>query len=324
MKTSPFSLDFLSTKKSNLHSFLQSVTPIVPSKPLSRSNVDDQSSKCNSNGDEYFTLGDLWNCYEEWSAYGVGAPICLKNEGNVIQYFAPYLSAIQIYTIKSPSSLIRNSSTGDHDVDFEMESWSDASESSGKLSRSLSNNSVSVDSGFESEASRDRLGYLYFQYSETCSPFWRIPFSDKIFEFAQNYPGLATLKSTDLSAASWMAVAWYPIYHVPMKGITKNVSASFLTYHTLSSSFQDAVEENVGNETDGEKKGDNGIRLSPFGLAAYRMQNDVWLNTGSKADYEKLSDLQSAADSWLKQLSFHHHDFNFFIAHSNMESGFSL
>ncbi|MCE0482338.1 hypothetical protein HAX54_041018 [Datura stramonium] len=51
------------------------------------------------------------------------------------------------------------------------------------------------------------------------------------------------------------------------------------------------------------------------------MQNDVWLNTGSKADYEKLSDLQSAADSWLKQLSFHHHDFTF-IAHSNMESGF--
>ncbi|MCE0482337.1 hypothetical protein HAX54_041017, partial [Datura stramonium] len=127
-----------------------------------------------------------------------------------------------------------------------MESWSDASESSGKLSRSLSNNSVSVDSGFESEASRDRLGYLYFQYSETCSPFWRIPFSDKIFEFAQNYPD-ATLKSTDLSRL-------YPIYHVPMKGITKNVSASFLTYHTLSSSFQDAVEENVGNETDGEKK----------------------------------------------------------------------
>jgi len=74
----------------------------------------------------------------------------------------------------------RNSSSGDHDVDFEMESWSDASENSEKLSRTISNNSISADSCFELDASRDRLGYLYFQYSETCSPFWRIPFSDKV------------------------------------------------------------------------------------------------------------------------------------------------
>ncbi|XP_059280930.1 uncharacterized protein LOC132034543 [Lycium ferocissimum] len=320
----PFSLDFLSTKRSNLQSFLQSVTPIVHSKPLPKSNMDDQSSIWNPISDEYFTLKDLWDCYEEWSAYGVGAPICLKNDDETVtQYYAPYLSAIQIYTVRPPSSLIRNSS-GDHDVDVDMECWSDASDNSDKLSRSLSNNSVSVDSCFELETPRDRLGYLYFQFSETCSPFWRIPFADKIIEFAQSYPGLATLKSTDLSAASWMAVAWYPIYHVPMKGITKNVSASFLTYHTLSSSFQDAAEENSDNETGNEKKGEKEIRLSPFGLAAYKMQNDVWLNIDTYEDYGKLSDLQSAADSWLKQLSFQHHDFNFFTSHANMELGFSL
>lgn len=109
----------------------------------------------------------------------------------------------------------------------------------------------------------------------------------------------------------------YPIYHVPMKGITKNVSASFLTYHTLSSTFQDVAEE----KPDGERKGEGGIRLSPFGLAAYKMQNDVWLNTHIQKDYENLCDLQNAAGSWLKQLSYSHHDFNFFTAHSNMEHG---
>ncbi|XP_015088114.1 uncharacterized protein LOC107031303 [Solanum pennellii] len=312
---SPFSLDFLSTKRSNVQSFLQSVTPVITSKPLlPKSNMDDQNSMWNSNGDKYFILRDLWDCYEEWSAYGVGAPIYLKDDNeSVIQYYAPYLSAIQIYTVKSASSLIRNSSSGDHEVDFETESWSDASENSEKLSRTISNNSISADSCFELDASKDRLGYLYFQYSETCSPFWRIPFSDKILEFTQHYPGLATLKSTELSAASWMAVAWYPIYHVPMKGITKNVSASFLTYHTLSSTFQDVAEENPDGESE--------IRLSPFGLAAYKMQNDVWLNTHTQKDYEKLCDLQNAADSWLKQLSYSHHDFNFFIAHSNLEHG---
>ncbi|TMW94052.1 hypothetical protein EJD97_010798, partial [Solanum chilense] len=134
-----------------------------------------------------------------------------------------------------------------------------------------------------------------------------------ILEFTQHYPGLATLKSTELSAASWMAVAWYPIYHVPMKGITKNVSASFLTYHTLSSTFQDVAEQNPDGKSE--------IRLSPFGLAAYKMQNDVWLNTHKQKDYEKLCDLQNATDSWLKQLSYSHHDFNFFTAHSNLEHG---
>lgn len=70
--------------------------------------MDDQNSMWNSNGDKYFTLRDLWDCYEEWSAYGVGAPIYLKDDNeSVIQYYAPYLSAIQIYTVKSASSLIR-------------------------------------------------------------------------------------------------------------------------------------------------------------------------------------------------------------------------
>ncbi|KAH0781124.1 hypothetical protein KY290_000722 [Solanum tuberosum] len=261
--------------------------------------MDDENGMWYPNGDEYLALRDLWNCYEEWSAYGVGALIYLKDDNeSVLQYYAPYLSAIQIYIVKSTSSLIRNSSSGDHDVDFETESWSDASENSEKLSRTISNNSISADSCFEWDGSRDRLGYLYFHYSETCSPFWRIPFSDK---------------STELSAASWMVVAWYPIYHVPMKAITKNVSASFLTYHTLLSTFQDVAEE--------KPDGESGIHLSPFGLAAYKMQNDVWLNTHTEKDYEKLCDLQNAVDSGLKQLSYSHHDFNFFTAHSNMERG---
>ncbi|KAK6802992.1 hypothetical protein RDI58_000776 [Solanum bulbocastanum] len=89
-----------------------------------------------------------------------------------------------------------------------------------------------------------------------------------------------------------------------MKGITKNVSASFLTYHTLSSTFQDVSEE--------KPDGESGIRLSPFGLASYKMQNDEWQNTHTEKDYEKLCDLQNAADSWLTQLSYSHHDFNLF------------
>lgn len=84
-----------------------------------------------------------------------------------------------------------------------------------------------------------------------------------------------SLRSVDLSPASWMAVYWsfsissslfsdrislldllysfkvltkevclmfddirYPIYHIPMGRTIKDLSTCFLTYHTLSSSFQ--------------------------------------------------------------------------------------
>lgn len=49
----------------------------------------------------HFTLADLWDQYEEWSVYGVGVPIILPNHERTVQYYVPYLSAIQLYTRKS-------------------------------------------------------------------------------------------------------------------------------------------------------------------------------------------------------------------------------
>lgn len=56
---------------------------------------------------EFFTLSDLWNCYDEWSAYGAGVPISLDNGETLIQYYVPYLSAIQIYTSNSSAQCLR-------------------------------------------------------------------------------------------------------------------------------------------------------------------------------------------------------------------------
>lgn len=56
---------------------------------------------------EYFTLGDLWNCYDEWSAYGAGVPIVLNNSETLVQYYVPYLSAIQIFTSNSSLNTLR-------------------------------------------------------------------------------------------------------------------------------------------------------------------------------------------------------------------------
>lgn len=45
----------------------------------------------------YFNLGDLWESFREWSAYGAGVPVTLNGSDCVIQYYVPYLSGIQLY-----------------------------------------------------------------------------------------------------------------------------------------------------------------------------------------------------------------------------------
>ena len=53
----------------------------------------------------YFVLGDLWESFKEWSAYGAGVPLLLNGSDSVVQYYVPYLSGIQLYIDPSkPSS----------------------------------------------------------------------------------------------------------------------------------------------------------------------------------------------------------------------------
>lgn len=53
----------------------------------------------------YFVLGDLWESFKEWSAYGAGVPLILNEANCVIQYYVPYLSGIQIYVDPLKSSI---------------------------------------------------------------------------------------------------------------------------------------------------------------------------------------------------------------------------
>ncbi|URD93596.1 hypothetical protein MUK42_01307 [Musa troglodytarum] len=204
----------------------------------------------------------------------------------------------------------------------ERESSSDDSESE-KLSRS--SDVVSEDSILDQDSSwstREILGQLYLQYIEYGSPYGRIPLMDKVNELTQNYPGLTSFKSVDISPASWMSVAWYPIYQIPNCRHVKDLSACFLTYHTISASFQDNnVPEDIMDsfhitESNARKQETwgNCISLFPFGLATYKLQGGLWRNPESSDD-EMINSLYSAAYSWLKQLGVEHHDFDFFTTH---------
>lgn len=45
----------------------------------------------------YFSLGDLWESFNEWSVYGAGVPLELSESESVKQYYVPSLSGIQLY-----------------------------------------------------------------------------------------------------------------------------------------------------------------------------------------------------------------------------------
>ncbi|MED6154956.1 hypothetical protein PIB30_001097 [Stylosanthes scabra] len=305
-----------SSSCSNLDCFLRCTTPVVPSQFLPKSEMKGLNRLWHPwerERMEYFSLRDLWNRYDEWSAYGAGVPIILPNSETLVQYYVPYLSAIQIFTSHS----FRDEFECEIRDSCSDNSYSDESECDNKLWRwegscSSEEGGIIIDHHHHHQCHfNDRLGHLYCQYFERSTPYGRVPLMDKITSLAQRYPGLMSLRSVDLSPASWMAVAWYPIYHIPMGRTIKDLSTCFLTYHTLSSSFQgmDLDDDIEGGQE--KKKEEEGISLPPFGLATYKMQDgSVWV---SGRDQDRLLSLLSVADSWLKQLRVQHHDFNYFM-----------
>ncbi|KAL9662397.1 hypothetical protein QQ045_027230 [Rhodiola kirilowii] len=264
--------------RSNLDSFLQCTAPVIRSRFLPKSEIRNLTQLWHPSGKEKvecFTLADLWNCYDEWSAYGAGVPITLDDSDALVQYYVPYLSAIQIFTTRSAVQSLRDE-TDSETRDSSSDTSSDESESD-KTSRwdgGSSEEGVLEHDGISQLS--DKLGYLYFQYFETLTPYKRVPLMDKISGFARRYPGLMSLRNVDLSPASWLAVAWYifflnyyktllsiicdlvildimsvlfltsclfslfryPIYHIPTGRTIKDLSTCFLSYHTLSFSFQ--------------------------------------------------------------------------------------
>ncbi|CAA3009924.1 Hypothetical predicted protein [Olea europaea subsp. europaea] len=305
--------------QSNLECLLDYTTPSIPSQFLSKSEMRKLNRLWNPldrEKVEYFSLSDLWNTYDEWSAYGAGVPIHLANGQKLVQYYVPYLSAIQIFTSNSSINYSREEAESACETrDSCSDSLSDEIESvSEKL---LTWDGCSSEEGVLEQDSfwhpNDRLGYLNFEYIDKSSPYGRVPLMAKIRGLGRRYPGLMSLRSVDLSPASWMAVAWYPIYHIPTGRSHKDLSTCFLTFHTLSSTFQDMELEDdpLSTERKKRKEGER-ISLPPFGLASYKMFGDVWVSDKNGRDQERLVSLFNIADSWLKQLSVDHHDFKYF------------
>ncbi|KAJ7977616.1 Protein of unknown function (DUF789) [Quillaja saponaria] len=235
----------------------------------------------------YFSLGDLWESFGEWSVYGVGSPVLLMDGACVKQYFAPYLSGIQLYI--DPNKLRKTS--GD----------SDAGSSRGT-------STGSSDCVAEKRATSAADGAK--------PPHVRKPLCDKVSDLASYFPEIKTYRSCDLMPESWVSVAWYPIYSIPPGPTLQNLEASFLTFHCLSthcrSKIQPQFHESTGRKGYGYDASPK-ISLPVFGLAFYKLRGSI-LTPNGESEWQQTNSLFQAAANWLQRLQVNLPDFQFFLS----------
>ncbi|ONK81771.1 uncharacterized protein A4U43_C01F32710 [Asparagus officinalis] len=333
------SIESVGDRSSNLDRFLESTTPSIPAQYVSKTRMRGWRT-CDVEYRPYFTLGDLWESFKEWSAYGAGVPLVLNGSDCVIQYYVPYLSGIQLYGDSSRQAGDSRQPGEDSDMDCYRDSSSDGSSDSelenglkyardwnrshlsngstfGMDRLSMRENHGPMQEGFSSDDSDTghSQGRLLFQYLERDPPYSREPLADKVSVLASKSPELKTLRSCDLLPASWISVAWYPIYRIPTGPTLKDLDACFLTFHSLATPTKGAGTASGPTVTypqgvDGVPK----ISLPSFGLASYKFKGPLWTPTGG-CEKQLASSLLQAADNWLQLHSVDHPDYRFFTSH---------
>ncbi|XP_010554048.1 PREDICTED: uncharacterized protein LOC104823937 isoform X2 [Tarenaya hassleriana] len=306
---------------SNLERFLESVTPMVPAQYPSKTSLG-QRRTCDVKLQPYFVLGDVWESFAEWSAYGTGVPLILNNRDPVVQYYVPSLSGIQIYADpQALSASLKSRRPGEEsDSDFRDSSSDGSSDSESEQGICYHMEQISVRMGrislrdqHQEDSSSDdgeslSQGRMIFEYLERDLPYIREPLADKISDLASQFPELKSLRSCDLLPSSWFSVAWYPIYRIPTGPTLKDLDACFLTYHSLhtpvgGSGIAQALKL---SDTEIEK-----IPLPVFGLASYKFRGSLWTPSGG-SEHRLANSLFQAADEWLRLHQVNQPDFMFF------------
>ncbi|XP_007035708.2 PREDICTED: uncharacterized protein LOC18603585 [Theobroma cacao] len=331
----------------NLDRFLEYTTPVVPAQYLPKTSRrgwrgQEPGLECSP---PYFVLEDLWESFKEWSAYGAGVHLLLNGSDSVVQYYVPYLSGIQLYIDPSRPSPRQRRPGEESDTESSRETSSDGSGSDCGTGRRANNvvqgawsqleiadtnvqrlmrlslrNKPSGGSSSDESDMCNPPGQLIFEYLEHDQPFSREPLADKISVLASQFPALRTYRSCDLSPSSWISVAWYPIYRIPMGPTLQNLDACFLTYHSLSTPSPGIGTDVLpfrGFPVREFHGADMSLKLSlhAFGLAFYKFKVSVW-NPDEASECQKANSLLRAADNWLRLLQVNHPDFRFFVSHN--------
>ncbi|XP_051141921.1 uncharacterized protein LOC127258902 [Andrographis paniculata] len=314
----------------NLDRLMESVTPYIQARFFSE--VHARRSRA-SDSHPFFYLEDLWESFNEWSVYGAGVPLLLNGKDSIQQYYVPFLSGIQLYADPSMhSSCVRGSSDNSYAESYRQTGGASSSINSEGDRRSASilnsnmqrlnrlasgDKSVLSCSSSETDAPKSP-GSLLFQYLEHEQPYNRRPLGDKISLLVSQSPELSKYRSCDLLPLSWMCVAWYPIYRIPVGPTLQDLDASFLTFHSLSTQpksnwphqLHAANTRIVRGFVDPTAK----ISLPVFALASYKLKGSIVSPCGPHECEQERALLQTA-DTWLRGLQVVLPDYQFFCSH---------
>ncbi|XP_047976159.1 uncharacterized protein LOC125218518 [Salvia hispanica] len=311
-----------SESNSYLNRFLEHTTPVVASQHFTKTSMISWRNR-GAEFDPYFILGDLWESFREWSVYGVGVPLLWNDSDSVVQYYVPSLSGIQLYIDptrpvvehrrhgeESDANSSRGMST-DGDSEGTDRGANDARGSCNQKNnighgfrRYAGGNNPSMESSVDGDDISMPPGRLIFEYFERELPFHREPLADKMSKLASLVHEVKTYRSCDLSPSSWISVAWYPIYRIPVGPTLQNVDACFLTFHSLAKPVKG------GYDTSSK------LSLPSFALVSYKYKAADW-NENGVDEGQKVKSLLRAADNWLRLLQVDHPDYKFFMSHNS-------
>jgi len=267
----------------------------------------------------------------------------------VTQYYAPSLSAIQVFG-KQLSACRRRPCSPRSETDSDNDSFDETSSDDSSVSSAADSETESFlkfgprsgsdhCSVLRKQKSVGESSKVLFQYFEDCSPYERLPLFDKIEELTlddEGFTGLMSLRSCDIHPSSWYAVAWYPIYHVPAGRTIRDLGACFLTYHSLTLGEEHGAQlpsemggtrpcqlpspaataelEHRHQETEQQLEGSDLALLHPFAFAPYRMRGRLWFE--SEAESATSRSMLAAAGLWVQRHQVVHNDLEFFMRHA--------
>lgn len=322
----------------NLDCIMESVTPFVQAQFFSEARVRGWRTR-EAELHPFFCLGDLWESFGEWSVYGVGVPLMLNGNDSVKQYYVPSLSGIQLYIdphrLRRPAddsdaeSSRETSSAGSSDCEAERRvkgavdgGWGRQNlmnSNSQRLGRLTLRDQHPMSSSSDETEVYNSPGSLVFEYFEQEQPHHRKPLYDKISTLASQFPELKMYRSCDLSPASWICVAWYPIYRIPVGPTLQSLDASFLTFHSLSTHFKCKSQPQLHAPSTRKVHGidaSSKISLPIFGLASYKLKGSI-LTPSEAHEWQQSNSLLQAAENWLRRLQVNLPDFQFFLSHNS-------
>uniref|UniRef100_A0A2P2K3X8 Uncharacterized protein n=1 Tax=Rhizophora mucronata TaxID=61149 RepID=A0A2P2K3X8_RHIMU len=186
----------------NLDRVVESVTPSVPVQYFTETRIQGVGTR-EDNLRPFFCLGDLWESFNEWSAYGVGVPLSLNEIDSVNQYYVPSLSGIQLYADplrlrmhgedSDAEPLRETSSAGSSDWDVEKPVKDEIVGTRGqhdlvKLNSQRMHGLTLTDKPANSSYSDENeicssSGLLVFEYLEQEQPYFRDPLYEKASPF---------------------------------------------------------------------------------------------------------------------------------------------